>query len=72
MKVTSRQEMSFRPVALNLVLETEKELEVLRELFSYDYTVPETIGFMEKSPEFRQLKDMMTSIRAELDKATYK
>lgn len=43
MRVTADKEKSFKPVTLNIVIETEEEFAALKALTSKDFSVPHSL-----------------------------
>lgn len=71
MKTSSeRQPESFRPLTVSFTIETQEELDTLRNFFGYDLSIPREYGKMSKCcvNEINLMENFMTEISRELNK----
>lgn len=71
MKTSSeRQPESFRPLTVSFTIETQEELDTLRNFFGYDLSIPREYGKMSKccSNEVSLMENFMTEISREITK----
>lgn len=67
---SEHQPESFRPLTVSFTIETQKELDTLRNFFRYDLSIPREYGKMSKCDvnEINFMENFMIEISRELIK----